>query len=177
MTKIYSLKNTSLASSRQLPSISGRKLYSDRHIECICQYIFGHVDTCCLSQPQVGPLPIQWDVQSPHTLTYLHIFDPSKLKTQLPYNILTLTFDNCRRQTSYFQARWISSKWTTQKEEERHASKQAKHLDQTCAQTTIISGEQEIQIWTLQFGMAHSRPPFPSSSTSCSFSQGRLQLT
>lgn len=94
MTKIYLLINTSQVSSRQLPSISGRRLYSDRHIECICQYIFGHIDTCCLSSPSStsSPLPchVTWNLTSPpqkmkntYTHIYTQVFDPYKLKTQL----------------------------------------------------------------------------------------------
>lgn len=146
MTKIYLLKNTSPVSSRQLPSISGSKLYSDRHIKCICQYIFGHVDTCCLSHSQVEPLPIPCDVKSPHTLRYIHIFDPPKLRHSnsppifLPWHFTTAG----ERQPA--KVRLISNKWTTLEEKERHTSKYAKQLDQMCAQTTVISGDHKIQI-------------------------------
>lgn len=161
---------TPLQSAADSCPLSGSKFYSDRHIKCICQYIFGHVDTSCLSHSQVDSVPIPCDVKSPHTFTYIHIFDAPKLKTkQFPSKILTLTFDNCRRETSHFKVRLLLNNWTTPEEKERHSSKYAKQLDQMCAQTTVISGEHKIQIWILQFGVAHSRPPSPSSSTSYSF--------
>lgn len=114
-TKIYSLINTSQVSSRQLPSVSERRLFWKAH----WMHLSIRIWACwyrCLSSPSSTSSLLPHHTTSPQEKTkntYTHMSLIHISLRHFPSTILILAFDNCRREPRHVKARWISNKSLT----------------------------------------------------------------